>query len=86
MEPFKNTVIETKMEDLRAQIKMESPKGREARVMYIREMLKDYQTGPERYPKIERDLKRGIRELQQPVNPKEIEKLEWQLKELTKRL
>lgn len=86
MKPFRNTQIEVQIEDLKAQLKLESPKGREARVKYVKEMLKDYQRGPDRYPKIERELKKGIRELQGPVDPKLVEKLKERIRKLTNKI
>jgi len=86
MKPFKNKIIESKIEDIHQQIKMESPAGREARLEYMKSMLKEYQSYEERYPNIERDLERGIREVMKPVDPKLITSLQSKARSLEGKL
>jgi polyhydroxyalkanoate synthesis regulator phasin len=86
LKPFKNKIIASKIEDLKEQINLETPEGREKRLRYVKEMLKQYKSYDERYPKIERDLERSIRDLMKPTNPGIITSLKKNIKSLEERL
>jgi len=84
--PFKNKQIAIRIEDLKERLKLETEEGRSYRLQYIKDMLKSYEKGPERYPSIERDLKQGIIELMKPANPQSIKELLNKVKRLESKL
>jgi polyhydroxyalkanoate synthesis regulator phasin len=65
---------------------LESPKGRQERLQYVKDMLKSYQGESERFPSIERNLKKGIAELMKPANPSKIKELNNKIRNLERKL
>jgi polyhydroxyalkanoate synthesis regulator phasin len=65
---------------------LESPKGRQERLQYVKDMLKSYQGESERFPSIERNLKKGIAELMKPANPSKIKELHNKIRNLERKL
>jgi hypothetical protein len=52
----------------------------------VKDMLKSYEGESERFPSIERDLKKGIVELMKPANPSKIKELQNKIRHLERKL
>jgi hypothetical protein len=76
MKPFRNQKIQRDLDDLKLTL---DPKERSETVSYMKDMLKDYEQDVERFPKVEAELRRAIRERE--VSPTEAEILEAKTKE-----
>lgn len=86
VKPFKNKKVSVQIADLLDEAKLESPQGRQERLLYVKDMLKSYEGESERFPSIERDLKKGIVELMKPANPSKIKELQNKIRHLERKL
>lgn len=74
------------IEDVKDQLELQTPKGRSERLGYIKDMLNSYQSGNERYPRIEFQLRKKISELMKPASAHQIKELNQKLDNLQKKL
>jgi len=84
--PFKNRIIQAKLESVASEEELFDPKVRKERIKFVKSMLRDYVIGEERYPAIEKDLKNFIAKLLIPPTKEERESVAKRRKLLESKL